>query len=78
MNRNTVLNIPLVKKNRNTVLKYSDSFIPKQIVDLIIPIPIRFLITPIRLNTNEHTNPKIIVAFLNKLLSKPQPNPNST
>ena len=50
MNRNTVLNIPLVKKNRNTVLKYSDLFIPKQIVDLIIPIPIRFLITPIRLN----------------------------
>ena len=41
MNRNTVLNIPLVKKNRNTVLKYSDSF---------IPIPICFLITPICLN----------------------------
>ena len=26
MKKNTVLNIPLVKKNRNTVLKYSDSF----------------------------------------------------
>ena len=37
MIKNTILNIPLVKKNRNTVLKYSDSF---------ILIPIRFLITP--------------------------------
>ena len=36
MNRNTVLNIPLVKKNRNTVLKYSDSFIlsPKNVGNL--------------------------------------------
>ena len=40
-----------VKRNRNTILKYSVSFIPNRIMDLIIPIPIRFLITPIRLNT---------------------------
>ena len=38
-----------VNTNRNTILKYSDSFIPKQIVYLIFPIPIRFFITPIRL-----------------------------
>ena len=36
-----------VKTNRNTIFKYSDSSIPKRIVDMIIPIPIRFLITPI-------------------------------
>ena len=43
----------MVNTNRNTMLKYSDSFIPKRIVDLIIPIPIRFLMTPIRLSTRE-------------------------
>ena len=49
-----------VKRNRNTILKYSVSFIPNRIMDLIIPIPIRFLITPIRLNTNYDHYKKII------------------
>ena len=40
-----------VETNRNTILKYSVPVKRKRIWIINIPIPIRFLITPIRLNT---------------------------
>ena len=54
-----------VKTNRNTIFKYSDSSISKRIVDLIIPSPICFLITPICLNTTYIILERSLVTFTN-------------
>ena len=45
-----------VKTNRNTILKYSVPVKRKRIWIINIPIPIRFLITPIRLIPNPKKN----------------------
>ena len=59
-----------VKTNRNTILKYSVPVKRKRIWIINIPIPIRFLITPIRLIPIKHHIPVVFLLTYSKLNAK--------